>query len=94
MQGRVVVLDFSATWFAPCRTAIQAMQQIHEEFGRRGVVVLGISVDEKGDPHEAMRELGATFPMLLDGQTAASEYGVEALPTIVVVDREGRIVLR
>ncbi len=93
-RGKPVVVDFWASWCGPCRTAIPALERIHQEYKERGVVVLGVNVNDDQNPAQSMQDLGATYTGLVGGDDVAREYGVEGLPTILVVDSEGQIVYR
>jgi peroxiredoxin len=94
LKGQVVVLGFMSGQCEPCRMAITELESLRESVGARGAMVLGVVVDDQGDAHGVMQELGGKFTLLTGGAGAARDYGVEALPTVVVVDRQGQVVLR
>jgi cytochrome c biogenesis protein CcmG, thiol:disulfide interchange protein DsbE len=88
--GKVVVVDFWATWCAPCHDSFPAYQRIAEKFGSK-VAVVGISVDEDaaGIPKFA-KETGAKFPLAWDdGQVTSKSYQPPTMPTSFIVDRSG-----
>lgn len=93
LRGRVVVLDFWASWCPPCRASIPAL----EEFSRAhpDVVVLGVNVEsERRAPfvRAAHAELGATYPTVHDEDgTLQAAYRITGLPTLLVIDAEGRV---
>ena len=94
-EGKVVLVDFWATWCPPCRRSLPELQALHERWSSRGFTVLGVSVDQQAAAHVAKfvaaREL--TYPIAIDTkQAVAQRYGVRALPTAYLVDGEGRIV--
>jgi len=95
-KGQVLLLNFWATWCPPCREEMPSIETLHREFREQGLVVLAISVLDR--PHavvEFMRELGLTFPALLDADGAlAKRYGARGLPSTHLVDRHGRLVGR
>ncbi len=92
-RGRIVVLDFWATWCKPCREASPYVQQLHERFaGNDGVVVLGVHYDDKGDPAGYMAEHGYTYPVILDGSEVVATYGIRRIPTFLVIDRDGTVI--
>ena len=91
--GDVVLLNFWATWCAPCRIEMPLLQSTFESYEDQGFVVLGIDFDESADLVAAFGdELGLSFPLLLDpGGKIQQQYRVRGYPTTVVLDREGRI---
>ncbi len=92
LKGRVVVIDFWASWCPPCRAAIPAMQRLHEHYASRGVVVLGINLRESINPREFMDSMGASYTVLRDDGRVAAQYRVKGIPAFRVIDKEGTIV--
>ncbi|MFI4915163.1 MAG: TlpA family protein disulfide reductase [Phycisphaerales bacterium JB060] len=93
-QGKIVILDFWATWCHPCLMVMPQLQAIHERFKNQDVVVMGINAWENGDPKALMDERGWDYLLLLKGDQVAADYGVGSIPTMVVIDQTGRIVQR
>ena len=91
-RGRVVVLDFWATWCAPCSKVMPHMEKLHRKYGERGVAVFGVSTFETGDPAAMMRKKNCTYGLLLKGEEIAPAYGVETLPAVCVIGPDGRVV--
>jgi peroxiredoxin len=93
--GKLVVLDFWATWCGPCIQAMPDMQKLYKKFGSKNVVVLGINTDQGGPKDrvaQIVRKNGVTFPTLLDGAgTVAGQYGVDKLPTVILLDKAGKV---
>jgi len=93
MRGTALLVNFWATWCVPCRNEMPAIQQAYD--ARRGLafVVWGVNVGETRDQIESYaRELGLSFPLLLDGDTRVShQYHVFGLPTSVFINRNGVI---
>lgn len=94
LRGKVVVLDFWASWCPPCRAAIPAMQRLHERYSDQGLVVLGINVNDNKDPAEFMASMHATYPVLVSGDAVSQMYQVKGIPTLIVIDADGHIVYR
>lgn len=93
-RGRVVLLNFWATWCGPCRVEMPAMQQLYEEFNRRGFEILAVSTDAKGAAvtRPFTDSLGLTFPILHDSDFQVGlAYGTRTLPMTFLVDRQGII---
>ena len=91
-RGKIVVMDFWATWCGPCVQAMPELQKIHEQFKSRGVEVFGINVWEESNAADYMKEHGFTYTLLLKGETTAKAYSVETLPTFYIIDTNGKII--
>lgn len=92
-KGKVVILDFWATWCGPCRELMPVLSELQEKYRDKGVVVLGVS-NEKGNEVFAFRKEHPElkYDLYLDKSFDATEqYKAENLPTTVVLDREGKI---
>lgn len=97
LKGKVLLVDFWATWCAPCVAAMPDMQKLQERYAEQGFSVVGVSIDEEGakkvKPFLAKRKF--TYPILLDMDTNAPTwkgFGVHAIPAAFLVNREGQIV--
>jgi peroxiredoxin len=91
LRGRPVLVNFWATWCAPCRAELPELEALFRE-RPCGLAVLGISVDSGSDASVAgfAREHGVTYPVLFDDGSAGAAYQVVTLPHSVLVDAEGR----
>jgi len=92
-RGRVVVLNFWASWCKPCREESPLLQDWHRRMAKRGGTVLGVdTLDVTGDAQDFIRDYDLTYPMLKDrGGDTAQDYGVAIYPETFVIDRRGRI---
>ena len=92
LRGKVVMLNFWATWCGPCRQEMPRLEALHRELSARGLVLLGVNGESEQSARNFVRENGYTFPTLVDsGNHVAGQFRVTAIPTAVVIDREGRV---
>jgi thiol-disulfide isomerase/thioredoxin len=92
-RGRVVMINFWATWCGPCRQEMPLLDQMYRRYRDMGFVLMGINVeDDARKAGDMARALGVRYPVLFDTKKAASKaYGVSAMPTTVLLDRDGRV---
>jgi len=95
-RGKVVVMDFWATWCPPCRQAMPGLQRLHEQYKDQGLVVLGMNYGERanGDPVGYMKKNNFTYGLMLNSEEIAKAYGVSAIPAFFVVGPDGKVVHR
>ena len=96
LRGKVVVLDFLATWCPPCRALMPHLQKMHQDLSGQGLTILGLDVGEDSDEVSGFaKKESYTFRLLLGAEPDVSaKYYVEGYPTTFVVDRNGRITFR
>ena len=95
LKGKVVLINFWATWCPPCRKELPSMERLWRQLKDQGLVVLGVNVGESADEVFAFSnglETPLTFPLLLDEDSSvAQSWPVKGLPTTYLVDKRGRI---
>lgn len=91
--GKPVLVNFWATWCPPCRYEMPFIQEIHEEWANKGLVVLAINVGENPSTvSDFVQDNNYSFPVLLDtDQRVALEYGIRTFPTTIFIDKDGII---
>ena len=92
-KGKVVLLDFWATWCTPCREEIPAFVEMQQKYGPQGLQVIGISMDDDAKPvKDFYQRFKINYPVAVgDDKLAQSFGGVLGLPVNFIIDREGRV---
>ncbi|HZV93701.1 MAG TPA: TlpA disulfide reductase family protein [Caldimonas sp.] len=92
-RGRVVMVNFWATWCGPCRQEMPQLNRLYEKYHAAGFVLLGVNVDDDtAKAAEVAAKLGVTFPVLLDTDKAVSKlYDLSTMPSTVLIDRDGKV---
>lgn len=92
-SGKIVLVDFWASWCAPCKASFPALARLHQDYANRGVVVLGVSVDEKPAAVAALvKKLAPPFVTVHDReQKLVRAVVVPTMPTSYLVGRDGRV---
>jgi thiol-disulfide isomerase/thioredoxin len=92
--GKVVVVDFWATWCPPCRAEIPGYTELQKKYGKDGFVIVGVSLDQAG-PEVVKAFAGkyaVNYPLVMGDDTVVGAFGgVEAIPTTFLIDRNGQI---
>jgi cytochrome c biogenesis protein CcmG, thiol:disulfide interchange protein DsbE len=93
LRGKVVLIDFWATWCGPCRESIPHLVQLYKTYREQGFELIGMSVD-KEDAETVSRfvkSMEIPYPVVMAPEEVARNYGVSGLPTGIFIDKEGRI---
>ena len=95
LKGKVVILDFWATWCGPCKMASPTMQKLHEKYAKQGLVVVGADVFEQTDSKAAStgyaKEHKYTYTFTTANDNLAKSLGIANIPAFVFVGRDGKI---
>ncbi len=98
LKGKVVILDFWATWCPPCRKGIPELVEFKKKYGNKGVEIIGISVDTDGgrdtksDVVPFVKEYKINYPVAYFTQAVTQMYGgIESIPTMFIIDKQGKI---
>lgn len=96
-KGKIVLMDFWASWCSVCKKASPQMQRLHEKYGKKGLVVVGVNTMEENanSPKYAIdykKKSGYTYPFTYGNDAFAEKCGVMGLPSFVITDGSGKVV--
>ena len=93
LRGKVVLINFWASWCGPCRKEMPILEQLNRQYGKRGVVIVGVNVEpDRSAALEWLKETPVSFPVLSDADSHVSAaYHVEGMPNTVILDRKGNV---
>ncbi len=97
LQGRVVVVNFWATWCGPCKAEIPGFLEVYQQYKSKGLEIVGISLDQEGwkPVKPFIDRYKITYPVVVGDAKLAEAYGgIDAIPTTFIVDKKGNIAKR
>jgi thiol-disulfide isomerase/thioredoxin len=91
VEGKIVILDFWASWCGPCAKSFPALDKFYQEYQDKGVIIIGVSVDEDPDAMKGfLKKIPVHFPIVRDAkQKLVAEVNIGAMPTTVILDSKG-----
>ena len=89
-RGQVLLINFWATWCAPCRREMPALARLHEALAGEKFQVIGIHVGPSAEINRFLDETPVSFPILMDADLALADWNIPMLPTTLLIDAEGR----
>jgi len=92
-RGYVLIIDFFATWCVPCKESIPHLNVLNKKYGKQGLQVLGLSVDEGGEREvkSFIADRKISYPVALAGEDLQTEYGLRSIPTIYLINKKGLV---
>lgn len=91
LKGRVVIVDFWATWCPPCRNSIPALINLFNKYQGQGFTVLGISMEDRATLEKYRDQNNIPYPILLGNKEVAKAYNVQAIPHMFIIDKKGQV---
>jgi peroxiredoxin len=92
-QGKVVLLEFWATWCGPCKQSMPELERLHQAYNDRGFEIIAVSLDESEPAvREFVEEYDLSFTVVMDDADVNSAYGVFSIPTTFILDKSGQVV--
>lgn len=93
-KGKVIFLNFWATWCPPCKKEMPDIENIYKEYGenKKNVVILGVNSEKENEVKKFLKDKGYTFPTVIDENSEVMrKYFIQAFPTSFVIDKEGNV---
>jgi thiol-disulfide isomerase/thioredoxin len=93
-HGKVIILNFWATWCPPCKEEIPGFIELQKKYSDKGLAVIGVSLDEQGPPlvKQFTTKFGVNYPVVIGNWKLLHDFGGTALPTTILIDRSSNVV--
>lgn len=96
-RGKVVVLDFFATWCGPCKESLPHMAELHRKYSGKGLQILGMSADDESDRLYVKvfaNDMKLPYPVIIANDEVQADYGLRSVPMVVVINKKGVVAER
>jgi len=93
-KGKVIIMDFWATWCGPCRKEIPELIKLNDDFKKKGLLVIGVGLDNPNKLKNFADKYKIDYTILQGTQQIAKDYGVRGIPTTYILDKKGRVIQR
>jgi len=94
LKGKVILLDFWATWCGPCKESIPHLNEVYKNYHQSGFELIGLSMDKMSEVEMVrrfVRSMDITYPIGFTSKELVKSYGVSVIPTTILIDKKGRI---
>lgn len=92
-NGKVMILDFFASWCPPCRQEVPDFIELEKSYGDKGFAMLGVALVSAGEAKEFAGKMGINYPVLVDDGKVSGLYGpIRSIPTTFIIDKSGKVV--
>ena len=93
-NGKVLILNFWATWCPPCREEIPDFVEVYNEYESKDVQFIGVSNEDISTLRSFVEDYNINYPILIDNANVASKWGINAIPTTFMLDRDGKVIFK
>ncbi|MBI5632072.1 MAG: TlpA family protein disulfide reductase [Nitrospirae bacterium] len=95
-KGRVILLEFWATWCPPCKASVPILVELKKKYEQRGFIVIGVSIDTDSDASDIVRQFSASYninyPVVMADEMIQKKYNIISVPTSFLIGKDGKIV--
>lgn len=91
LKGKVIIVDFWATWCPPCRREVPHLVSFYEKYRDKGLIILGVSAEERQTLEAFRKENNVNYPILLGNNEVFQRFGVRSIPHTLFIDKKGNV---